>query len=483
MARWKRAVALTMVVGAATISAGAASAWTPPADSAARYAVEADLAARGIDPATVVWQNGARNYAGPNCPGRGWTCTTSTRVVQSNLTAQNVAECGPGGVVTSTASSDECVIVQTGATNHARCSLNSSAEPLAEQTCDISQTGEWNTAHIDETIDQTVGPTQEARQRALVTQSATERNEVHVKQSVRQRTSHGTSQAQDAFQLVEIDQSATGSDNASRVHQSQNQGESGSATTQTQNTADLPDEEFDCGSEPPSAPNQCARIAQEVMSGHGGKNDSHLHQSIDERQTTKGGTHSSPADQEQGTFHGGQEGDVEQTNPFDVGTNKNQAHQALKQSQKAKKNSADQTQLTDPNCCGASQTGGENNLEDINQIVSQSASDPNAFQFSKLFGQAHQDDSPPVTLGLFAAAEHSKCSITQHARNNTVAEHFQEKASPCPFLLVETTCESGGHGHGGCSSTTFTEPPIEGFLNAPGAARRLPARLARLGIY
>jgi hypothetical protein len=482
MNRWKRAAAAVAVAGVAAITAGGASAWVAPGETATRAATETDLLASGIDPATVVWQDGLRNYAGPNCPGRGWTCTTSTRVVQSNLTAQNVAECGPGGVVTSTASSDECVIVQAGTTNEARCSLNSSVEPLAEQTCDITQTGERNTAHVTETIDQTVGPTQEARQRAFVTQSATQRNEVHVTQSVRQKTSVGTSQAQDAFQLANIEQTASASDNASHVMQSQNQDESGSATTQTQNTADLPGPHFDCGGEKPFAPNQCTRIEQDA-GPTGGKNDSQLHQSIDERQTTKGGTPSSPADQEQGTFQGGQEGDVEQTNPFDVGTNNNHAHQDLKQSQKAKKNSADQTQLTDPNCCGFSQTGGENNLEDINQSVSQSASDPNAFQFSQLFGQAHQEDSPPVTLGLFAATKHSKCSITQHARNNTVTEHFQEKASPCPFLLIETTCESGGEGGGGCSSTTFTEPPGEGFLSAPAAARRLPARFARLGTF
>jgi hypothetical protein len=483
MSGWKRAAAVLAVTGVAAVSAGGASAWIASENAAARQAIEADLAARGIDPATVVWQDGVRNYAGPNCPGRGWTCTESTRVVQSNQVAQNVAECGPGGVATSTASSDECVIVQTGATNHARCSLNGSAEPLAEQTCDITQTGERNTAHVDETIDQTAGPLQDARQRAFVSQIGTERSEVHVTQTVSQRTSVGTSQAQNAFQVVEVDQSATESDNASHVHQSQDQDESGSPSTQTQNTADLPAPEFDCGGEKPSAPNQCARIEQEVASDDGGKNDSLLHQSIDERQTTKAGTPSSPASQEQGTFDGGQEGDVEQTNPLDAGTNNNHANQALTQNQNARKGSAEQTQLTDPNCCGFSQTGGENNLEDINQSVGQTATEPDAFQFSQLFGQAHQEDEPPIVLGLLAATNHSKCSISQHASNNSDTEHSQATASPCPFLAIETTCESGGEGPGGCSSTTLTEPPSAVLLSAAPAVRRLPARLARLETY
>ena len=44
--------------------------------------VKTYLRSLGVDPRGVVIQRGARNYAGPNCPGAAWNCTTSTRVVQ-----------------------------------------------------------------------------------------------------------------------------------------------------------------------------------------------------------------------------------------------------------------------------------------------------------------------------------------------------------------------------------------------------------------
>ena len=40
------------------------------------------LRSHGIDPRGVVVQRGLHNYAGPNCPGQGWTCTTAKRVLQ-----------------------------------------------------------------------------------------------------------------------------------------------------------------------------------------------------------------------------------------------------------------------------------------------------------------------------------------------------------------------------------------------------------------
>src|SRR5207244_13305803 len=49
-------------------------------------------------PAGCVIQRGARNYAGPACPGKRWNCTKATRVVQiaksGSRAAANVADCG-----------------------------------------------------------------------------------------------------------------------------------------------------------------------------------------------------------------------------------------------------------------------------------------------------------------------------------------------------------------------------------------------------
>ena len=55
---------------------------TPSLDLSSRAAVMKYLASHGIDSKKIVIQRGARNYAGPHCPGRGWTCTTSKHVVQ-----------------------------------------------------------------------------------------------------------------------------------------------------------------------------------------------------------------------------------------------------------------------------------------------------------------------------------------------------------------------------------------------------------------
>jgi hypothetical protein len=43
---------------------------------AARY-----LRAIGLDPRGLVIQRGARNYAGANCPGAGWSCTSTAHPV------------------------------------------------------------------------------------------------------------------------------------------------------------------------------------------------------------------------------------------------------------------------------------------------------------------------------------------------------------------------------------------------------------------
>src|SRR5213592_2654559 len=71
-------------------------------------------AAVGVDPATAVRQVGLLNYAGPNCPGIGWNCTTATNVVQvASAGGQNRFECDPAGLLTDEGT-NTCVIVQTG---------------------------------------------------------------------------------------------------------------------------------------------------------------------------------------------------------------------------------------------------------------------------------------------------------------------------------------------------------------------------------
>ncbi|MDX6490534.1 MAG: hypothetical protein QOD43_779, partial [Gaiellaceae bacterium] len=330
-----------------------------------------------------------------------------------------------------------CVIVQTGGgTNKARCKLRDSEEQFSEQTCTVTQDGVRNSADIDMTIEQKVGPNQDGKQTATVVQTATERNQSQIHQMVKQQTSAGTtSQLQDGYQLADVQQGTTlGSvDNFSHVHQSQDQNESGNAVTQAQNTS--PQElclEKNA--------NQCAHVLQ---TNEGGKNDSHLHQAIGERQSTTAAS----ASQTQGLADNGNEGAVHQTNPLGLGENNDHAHQVLAQRQSGPNGTTNQTQDTDPRCCGGSQVGGQMNREDINQATTQSASESDASQISTLLGEVHQVSDPA-----------NSCRIDHHARNNSDSTHESVSGTDaeCTELALLTECSSGGEG----GSCTTTEPCV-----------------------
>src|SRR5438105_6399912 len=112
----------------AMVLAGAGSAAKPTA-AASTPRVQSTWTGPG-----VVRQVGLRNYAGPNCPGKGWNCSTSTRVLQ-------VATAGGSNTANCTTNPTPCSITQTGAgTNTARCT-QSSIFPMAVQSCTITQSG------------------------------------------------------------------------------------------------------------------------------------------------------------------------------------------------------------------------------------------------------------------------------------------------------------------------------------------------------
>ena len=69
-----------VLVGGATAGSGAQAsplAMLSHAGSEAQY-----LSSIGVNPTGFVIQRGHRNYAGPKCPGKGWTCTKAHRVLQ-----------------------------------------------------------------------------------------------------------------------------------------------------------------------------------------------------------------------------------------------------------------------------------------------------------------------------------------------------------------------------------------------------------------
>ena len=202
----KRLLGLVGVMAAVAVLASSVGAAPTPAKHTIRLsttaAVKHYLRSLGISPKGVVIQRGARNYAGPRCPGKGWNCTKSRRVVQiatgrrAGATAErsfhttgsttNVATC-----VRLTGSSQSCVIVQTGGA------------------------GVSNKAVVGQAIGQ-VGQTLGATQTATVTQTSTNgSNSVLLDQAIGQASvtlAGSVNQSQTADQNFSISQtSSTGS--------------------------------------------------------------------------------------------------------------------------------------------------------------------------------------------------------------------------------------------------------------------------------
>ena len=188
----------------------------------ARVAAEQQLISLGISPGDAVFQVGPLNYAGPDCPGNGWNCTSAAIVVQigtaSRSTETNTWEC----------SEQLCVVVQTstdaGDNNHARCVQETSENPTlgAAQSCSVTQknlTGGTNSAFVDQRIFQSQRmDTQRAKQLAKVNQTSdTGNNTSRVVQTITQKQSTrvgdgGTvSQTQEAHQKTQVCQGGVNS--------------------------------------------------------------------------------------------------------------------------------------------------------------------------------------------------------------------------------------------------------------------------------
>src|SRR3954454_23621826 len=97
----------------------------------------------GLDPTGFVIERGELNSAGLACPGKRWTCTSATRVLQisSSLSGTNDSNCGPTAVLTK-AADYRCEIVQagTGGANIATCRLTTNdGDALPASPAAISQ--------------------------------------------------------------------------------------------------------------------------------------------------------------------------------------------------------------------------------------------------------------------------------------------------------------------------------------------------------
>jgi uncharacterized repeat protein (TIGR01451 family) len=427
---------LAMALAGATSAAGPGTA-TPGA-------ISGQIRAAGV---AVVKQFGARNYAGPNCPGVSWNCTKSTRVLQiATAGGTNVGVCtdqpAPSGA------NQTCVITQGGpgaAKNVARCTEQSS-DVSAILSCSIDQTGAENYAFVAQTISQSQGDTQRGEETATVKQRPSTvpfvTNQLQLNQTVNQSVKTGSTQLQNAFQTATVQQTATGTGyNLSQVNQSQMQKAYAKSTTQSQNTTGGTDCTTDEFNPEPSQPNVCAEVSQESV---GGTNENHLRQSIAEDMNSTG-----PATQTQGLEdHGGLKGHVHQKTESAHSVNEVNQSKSLKET--APKGSTLPQKQYDPiSCCGfASQEGGSGNSETINQSSALSASGPNPTQKSGLIGTSRT----PV----------GTCTITQSASTNSNSATNSDTESPeCPFLTLTTSCTPT------CTASPADTNPPEGFFDEP----------------
>jgi hypothetical protein len=125
------------------------------------------LRAIGLNPNRVVIQQGARNYAGPSCPGARWTCASTAHPI--------VQIAAPGGTNRFRCVTASCVVVQAttaaATTNTAKCIRTTGIT----QSCSISQTSATadNVAIVVEIATKMAGLTQNASSTAQITQQAT----------------------------------------------------------------------------------------------------------------------------------------------------------------------------------------------------------------------------------------------------------------------------------------------------------------------
>jgi hypothetical protein len=176
-------------------------------------------AAESAARADVVVQRGEWNYAGPSCPGAGWTCTTAPRVVQ--LGSINVSECTPGEIEDP---GQTCEIEQFGpGDNTAVCRLRTEEVPNAFQLCRIKQSTSdgTNLATVRMVIVQSEGSVQIGEQRAHIDQTNEHGdNRVRVRQEIDQTVTTGLIQAQDGRQVADADQINDEGINFSNIDQS-----------------------------------------------------------------------------------------------------------------------------------------------------------------------------------------------------------------------------------------------------------------------
>lgn len=303
-----------------TAGAGANAGAGPALDVSSVAAAKQYLRSTGNDPTGFVVQRGPRNYAGPNCPGPGWNCTTATRAIQiAAHGGENSFECEAASAGTY-AATKACVITQWSASgNTARCVIRSIDVPTVHQSCTITQTSVAgdNRAVIEMIARQGEGSHQRAAQNARVTQtSVSGTNSLHSTQKVEQDArQHGG--------VVEQDQEG----------------------------------------EPSLVVDQISASGKQFVQ---------MHQTVDQDANAQGSVLGGSQEQFGNLF-----GDIDQTSG---GRSQIHARQDEDQVERAPKGSSVIQRQIGPSSCCTRQLGNPGNRFDINQSASQDASQERAFQ-------------------------------------------------------------------------------------------------------
>ena len=407
------AAAAALVAGA---SAGGEST-AAGADLASTSSIQRQLAKLGIDARTVVVQRGARNYAGPRCPGKGWTCTKSSRVVQiSSHRGRNSFECSPGGSGTNP-STNTCVIVQesTSGTNFAKCRMRDEGTTVA-QSCAISQTNQQGTnrANVELVARLRGGTTQDGRQSATVDQTnGAGRNVLNSLQRIDGVVkSFGSTQGQEGHQTLLAEQLTTTGDNDSRVEQLQSllaKAFVRNGLVQRQNAVD-------------GAPNLLADVSQISTSG---RNSSGLKQRVRAKALAK--SWKGPVEQRQGAPAGGAKGTVDQSSSG-PSTSRNSQREDLKLRARTD-GTLTQVQFGPMDCC-TEQLGNAGNRFVIDQRSSLSSD--GGSQSSRITGSC-------VTSGT--------CTVDQSQRTDNERKRNRQSctgsvAFPCS-VFTQILCFAG----------------------------------------
>jgi hypothetical protein len=425
-----KTIGLVSAVAVLMASAGAGATGAPSKrgiDVSTPAAVKQYLRSIGVSPRGVVIQRGVRNYAGARCPGKRWTCTSTSHPV--------VQVAAPGGKNSFQCTGASCAVVQVAAaastTNVARCIRTTGIT----QSCSITQssTEADNEAIVVEIATKRSGLTQIASQTAQIVQTAdsgantacvlqtttlegltvarrgtpvTVTLESHQSVSIAQDSSTGDNMVKNAVQSGTLWICGLDTDPLTQSHSLSSTANGTAAITQNENAA-------------PNGPNVLLNIEQNQNTpGASGANTAHFSQTSDLSATAT--TQAGPVEQTQSSSVGGLKASVQQSSSGESHSFPTQHETQTADAQTG--GTVTQNQYGPVGCC-SNQEGNPNNR----MVVEQSSTQTN-------------DDTG---LGVKTNNVHADCSTSgscRVAQATSVNGSTTENMTAGPEVHAQTNC-------------------------------------------